>query len=41
MGVGLVFGRIIARGLLTLLLPMGVRRYLGFLWLVDGKPPPS
>jgi hypothetical protein len=41
MAVGVLAGRIITRGILTLLLPVGVRRYLNFLWLVDGKTPPG
>jgi hypothetical protein len=41
MAIGVLAGRIITRGILTLLLPLGVRRYLNFLWLVDGKTPPG
>jgi hypothetical protein len=41
MAVGVFAGRIITRGILTLLLPLGLRRYLNFLWLVDGKTPPG
>ena len=36
-GVGLMLGRPIARGLLRILLPPAPRQHLAFLWTIDGK----
>ena len=37
---GILFGRRLARLVITLMLPPRVRQHLAFLWLVDGKQPP-
>ncbi len=39
-GVGILVGRPIARGLLRMFVPPRPRQYLAFLWKVDGKSPP-
>lgn len=39
--VGICFGRQIARGLLSMLLPPRVLQHLAFLWYRDGKQPPK
>jgi len=39
--LGVLFGRALARLLLTLILPPRLRQALAFLWRVDGRPPPA
>lgn len=39
-GVGILVGRPIARGLLRMFVPPRPRQYLAFLWTIDGKSPP-
>ena len=38
---GVAFGRPLARAIVRIILPPGVRPRLAYLWLVDGKPPPK
>lgn len=40
-GVGLLLGRPVVRGLLRVLVPPRPRQHLAFLWLVDGRQPPA
>jgi hypothetical protein len=39
--LGVCFGRPLARLVVTLVLPPRIRQVLAFLWLADGKPPPT
>jgi hypothetical protein len=39
--LGVMAGRPIARGLIRVLLPPGLRQVLAFIWLVDGKVVPG
>lgn len=41
MSVGMCFGRSIARGMVTMMLPPRMRSALSFLWLTDGLEPPK
>jgi hypothetical protein len=40
MGVGILFGRPIVRGMLRMFVPPRPRQHFAFLWTVDGKTPP-
>jgi hypothetical protein len=40
LGVGILIGRRVARGVLRMFIPPRPRQYFAFLWYVDGKTPP-